>query len=148
MWAELERRDERLAYALLRAALGMNLLMHGVGRMLTGPGDFAFKLQAQFSQAPLPAWSVHTFGVLLPGVEAILGTLVLAGLRTKAALVAAALLMVALTFGAGLIEDWTAAATELMYAAIIAALIATLRFNRWSVDSWLVKKDDEHAMVP
>jgi thiosulfate dehydrogenase [quinone] large subunit len=148
MWAELERRDERLAYALLRVALGMNLLMHGVGRMLSGPGDFAFKLQAQFAQSPLPAWSVHMFGVLLPGVEAILGALLLVGLRTKAALVAAGLLMVTLTFGAGLIEDWTAAATELLYAAIIAALMATLRFNGWSVDRWLAKKSDEHAMVP
>jgi thiosulfate dehydrogenase [quinone] large subunit len=148
MWAELERRDERLAYALLRVALGMNLLMHGVGRMLSGPGDFAFKLQTQFAQSPLPAWSVRMFGVLLPGVEAILGALLLAGLRTKPALVAAGLLMVTLTFGAGLIEDWTAAATELLYASIIAALVATLRFNGWSVDSWLERKSGEHAMVP
>jgi thiosulfate dehydrogenase [quinone] large subunit len=81
-------------------------------------------------------------------VEAILGTLLLVGLRTKAALVAAGLLMVVLTFGAGLIEDWTAAATELLYAAIIAALMAALRFNGWSVDRWLAKKSDEHAMVP
>src|ERR1700722_762233 len=99
MWAELERRDERLAYALLRVALGMNMLMHGVGRMLSGPGDFAFKLQTQFAQAPLPVWSVHMFGVLLPGVEGIVGALLLVGLRTKAALVVAGLLMVVLTFG-------------------------------------------------
>jgi thiosulfate dehydrogenase [quinone] large subunit len=148
MWAELERRDERLAYALLRVALGMNLLMHGVGRMLSGPGDFAFKLQVQFAQAPLPAWMVHAFGVLLPGVEAILGTLLLVGLRTKAALVAAGLLMAALTFGSGLIENWTGAGTQLMYAAIIAALMAALRFNGWSVDSWLEKKSNEHVMAP
>jgi thiosulfate dehydrogenase [quinone] large subunit len=148
MWAELERRDERLAYAVMRAAMGMNLLMHGVGRMLAGPGDFAFKLQAQFAQTPLPGWSVHMFGVLLPAVEAILGALLLAGLRTRAALVAAGLLMMALMFGTGLIEDWTAMAIQLIVAAVVAALLGLLRFNGWSVDAWLGRKHEEHEMTP
>jgi thiosulfate dehydrogenase [quinone] large subunit len=148
MWAELEQRDERLGYALLRATLGMSLLMHGVARMLDGPGDFAFKLQAQFAQTPLPAWSVRGFGVLLPGIEAIVGILLLVGLRTRAALVAAGLLMVVLTFGASLIENWTAVGLQLEHAAVIAALLGLLRFNGWSIDWWLKRKNDEHAMTP
>ncbi len=144
MWTELERRDERLGYALVRATLGMSLLMHG------GDTDVAwarFKLQVQFAQTPLPAWSVRGFGVLLPGVEAIVGTLLLVGLRTRVALVATGLLMVALTFGACLIEDWTAAGLQLGYAALIAVLLGLLRFNGWSVDWWLKRKNDEHSMM-
>jgi thiosulfate dehydrogenase (quinone) large subunit len=147
MWAELEQRDERLAYALLRLALGMNFLMHGVSRMMDGPGDFAFRLQQQFQHAPLPQWAVHVFGVLLPGLEALLGALLIVGLRTKPALVAAALLMTVLTFGSGLIQNWNGAAAQLTYAFIIAAMLATVRFNGWSVDAWL-KKKSEHVMVP
>jgi thiosulfate dehydrogenase (quinone) large subunit len=148
MWAELEQRDERMAYALLRLALGMNFLMHGVSRMMDGPGDYAFKLQQQFEHAPLlPQWAVHGFGVLVPGVEALLGALLIVGLRTKPALIGAALWMTVLTFGSGLIQNWNGMATQLTYAAIIAAMLAALRFNGWSVDAWL-KKKNELVVVP
>ena len=36
--------DERMAYALLRAVVGMNLMMHGVSRMLAGPDKFVARL--------------------------------------------------------------------------------------------------------
>jgi thiosulfate dehydrogenase [quinone] large subunit len=147
MWAELEQRDERLAYGLLRLALGMNFLMHGVSRLMDGPGDYAFKLRQQFEHSPLPQWAVYGFGVMLPGIEALLGALLIVGLRTKPALVAAALWMTVLTFGSGLIQNWSGAATQLTYAAIIAAMLATVRFNGWSVDAWLKKKSD-HVAVP
>ena len=57
----LDSSDQRLAYALLRMVVGLNLLMHGVSRMLAGPGTFAAKLAGQFAHAPLPAWSVWSF---------------------------------------------------------------------------------------
>ena len=55
---EPKLRNEQLGYALLRAAVGVNLMMHGISRMITGPGEFAAKLVMQFEHAPLPAWSV------------------------------------------------------------------------------------------
>jgi thiosulfate dehydrogenase [quinone] large subunit len=116
-------KDERLGYALLRVVLGVNLLMHGVGRILMGAGEFAFKLQTQFAHSPLPSWSVRSFGVVLPGIECLLGALILVGLRTRAALIATGALMALLTFGSGLIQDFTAAGTQLIYAAIIAEWI-------------------------
>jgi thiosulfate dehydrogenase [quinone] large subunit len=127
--------DETIAYALLRLVLGMNLMMHGVSRMMMGPGEFAGKLVTQFGHTRLPEWMVWSFGVVLPGVEGLLGFLLLMGLRTKAALVAAATLMLVLTFGSSLVQDWSAAGTQLTYAAIISALLFLRRFNGWSVDS-------------
>lgn len=138
---ELQMRDERLGYVMLRLALGVNLTMHGVSRMLMGPGEFAFKLQTQFANSILPAWSVRVFGVLLPGVEGLLGLLILIGLRTRTALVAASLLMMVLMFGAAIIQDWSATATQLTYAAIISGLIVLQRFDGWSVDAWLRRKE-------
>jgi thiosulfate dehydrogenase [quinone] large subunit len=135
----LELRDQTLAYVVLRLVLGMNLMMHGVGRLLMGAGEFAEKLVTQFAHSPLPTWSVWSFGLALPGVEGLLGVLLLVGLRTRATLIAAGTLMLVLTFGSGLLQDWQAAGTQLIYAAIISGLIALQRFDGWSVDALLAR---------
>jgi len=70
-----------------------------------------------------------------------LGALILFGLRTRAALIASGALMVMLTFGSGLIRDFTAEGTQLMYAAIIATLVALVRFDGWSADAWMRLSD-------
>jgi thiosulfate dehydrogenase [quinone] large subunit len=137
MTADLSNRDERVAYALLRAVVGVNLLMHGVSRALTGTGEFAAKLVMQFAHAPLPAWSVWVFGLTLPAIEGSIGLLLLIGLRTRAALIAAAMLIAALTFGSALLQDWPAAGLQLTYASVYAALIFLHRYNGWSADAWM-----------
>jgi thiosulfate dehydrogenase [quinone] large subunit len=129
-----ELKDERLGYALLRIVLGVNLL-------------------TQFAHSPLPSWAVWGFGSALPGIECLLGALILVGLRTRAALIGAGTLMAVLTFGSCLIQDFTAAGTQLMYAAIIAALVALVRFDGWSADAWLRLSDqgpriDDGVEVP
>jgi thiosulfate dehydrogenase [quinone] large subunit len=136
----LETRDERLAYALLRAVVGTNLMMHGVSRMIAGPGEFAAKLVMQFAHVPLPAWSVWAFGLVLPAIEGGLGLLLLIGLRTRAALIAASAVVIVLTFGSTLLQDWSATATQLTYAAVYAALIFLFRHNSWSVDAWMARR--------
>lgn len=137
MATELDGSDQRLAYALLRIVVGLNLLMHGVSRMVMGAGVFASKLVGQFAHAPLPQWSVWSFGMVLPAIEALLGLLLLIGLRTRAALVAASLLIMVLTFGAALVQDWPAAGLQLTYALVYSALLFLLRYNGWSVDAWM-----------
>jgi thiosulfate dehydrogenase (quinone) large subunit len=129
--------DETIAYALLRLVLGTNLMMHGVSRMLMGPGEFAGKLVTQFAMTRLPEWMVWSFGVVLPGIEGLLGLLLLMGMRTKAALIAAGMLMATLTFGSSLVQDWTMVGTQLVYATVISALLFLRRFNGWSVDAWM-----------
>jgi thiosulfate dehydrogenase [quinone] large subunit len=129
--------DERAAYALLRIVVGINLMMHGVSRMIAGPGEFAAKLVMQFGHAPLPAWSIWFFALILPSIESLLGLLVLIGLRTRAALIAASLLIAVLTFGSALLQDWSAAGTQLTYALVYSALIFLHRYNGYSIDSWM-----------
>ena len=141
MRAELQMRDERLGYVMLRLEFGFNLLMHGVSRMLMGPGDFAFKLQTQFAHSMLPPLAVRVFGTLLPGVEALLGFLLLIGLRTRTALVAAGLWMMMLMFGSSIIQEWSGVGTQLIYATVVSALLMLQRFDGWSVDAWMRRKE-------
>jgi thiosulfate dehydrogenase [quinone] large subunit len=134
-----ETRDEQLAYALLRAVVGTNLMMHGVSRSIGGTGEFAAKLVMQFAHAPLPAWSVWVFGLTLPAIEGGLGLLLLIGLRTRAALIAASALIIVLTFGSSLLQDWSSVAIQLTYAAVYGALLFLHRHNGWSVDAWMTR---------
>jgi thiosulfate dehydrogenase (quinone) large subunit len=143
MKLELEGRDERLAYALLRAAVGTNLMMHGISRILAGPGEFAAKLVMQFSHAPLPSWSVWAFGLILPTIEGILGLILLIGLRTRATLVAASMLVLVLTFGSSLLQDWPTVSIQLTYAVVYSALIFLRRYNAWSVDAWMERSEEK-----
>lgn len=142
MQLELEGRDERLAYALLRVAVGTDLMMHGISRMLAGPGEFAAKLVMQFAHAPLPSWSVWVFGLILPAIEGILGLILLLGLRTRATLVAASMLVLVLTFGSSLLQDWSVVNIHLAYAAVYSALLFLRKYNAWSVDAWIASAEE------
>jgi thiosulfate dehydrogenase [quinone] large subunit len=126
--------DEKIAYALLRAVTGINLLMHGASRLIAGKAVFAGHLADQFAHSPLPQWSVHGFGMALPAVEGLLGLLLLIGWKTRTALIGASLLMMVLTFGSSLVQDWSAAGTQLMYALIFSVLLFLRRYNSWSLD--------------
>lgn len=145
MATELDGSDQRLAYALLRIVVGLNLLMHGVSRIVMGAGIFASKLVAQFAHAPLPQWSVWSFGMVLPAIEALLGFLLLIGLRTRAALVAASLLIMVLTFGSALVQDWPAAGLQLSYALVYSVLLFLLRYNGWSLDARINQNSNPQA---
>lgn len=130
-------RDKLTAYALLRVTLGTNIAMHGLSRVIAGPVAFSSKLTTQFAASPLPQPVVHAFGQSLPWLEGLFGLLLLLGLRTRAALIGGALLILILTFGSSLIQDWQAASIQLTYAAVYAALLFLLRFNGWSLDALL-----------
>jgi thiosulfate dehydrogenase [quinone] large subunit len=129
--------DERIAYALLRVVAGVNLLMHGVSRTLAGPANFAGKLVDQFAMTRLPPWSVWGFGLLLPSVEMLLGALLLPGVRTKPVLIGCGVLMVVLTIGSALVQDWSATGWQLVYGLVFSVLLFMRRYNGWSVDSWM-----------
>ena len=135
-----QERDRRAAYALLRIVLGTNIMMHGTSRLLAGPAAFSDKLLAQFAHSPLPSALVRFFGQGLPWIEALFGLLLLIGLRTRAALIGGSLLILVLTFGSSLVQDWHAASTQLLYAAVYAGLLYLLPWNGWAVDSALDRK--------
>ena len=116
--------------------------MHGVSRLLAGVGNFVGGMTKMFQNTVLPTSVVVPFGYALPWLEAGIGLLILIGFRTREALVSGALLMVALTFGTALRQDWDVAAIQLFYSAVYAVLIAALRYNELSVDGKAFARDE------
>lgn len=130
-----DARTKQFGYLVLRLCLGMNIAMHGISRLLAGEPGFGFALAKQFQNTFLPVWSVRAFGFTLPWVEAAIGILLLAGLVTRAALLAGGFVIAILTFGVCLLQQWDVAGIQLIYALAFAALLAFDRYNSFSIDS-------------
>jgi thiosulfate dehydrogenase [quinone] large subunit len=133
-------KDQRTAYALLRVILGLNIFMHGAARLLVGPGLFMAKTIAQFAHAPLPHWSLVAFTSVLPWAEALIGLLLMLGLWTRVALIAGSLVILSLTFGVTLVQQWDIAGLQLTYAIAYAALLFLLHYNWYSIDRARLRK--------
>ncbi|WP_233262298.1 DoxX family membrane protein [Vitiosangium sp. GDMCC 1.1324] len=120
---------------LLRLALGINILGHGLVR-IGNPGAFADTLVQLFANTWIPSPLVRLFALVLPFLETLLGVLLTLGLLTRTALFTGGLLMVSLIFGTALRSDWETVGLQMIYAALYSALMATAHFNRLSVDAW------------
>ena len=125
--------DAALAHGLARLALGLNIAMHGYGRLpnLTG---FANGMVKQFAATFLPSPLVYITGFTIAIGEAIVGTLVFLGLLLRPALVIGTLLMLLLIFGSALIQQWDAVSVQMIDVAFYIGLLATIRYDRFSLD--------------
>lgn len=126
--------DRNLAYAFLRVLLGVNIGLHGISRIYAGAGAFAGELVGQFAKTPLPSHLVYFFGLSLPFAEGAIGILVLFGCCSRFAYCTGFLVMIALTFGSALRQDWTAAGWQLLYGFAYAALLSFREYNLYSAD--------------
>lgn len=135
MNAELDRQ---LAYLVFRVTLGINILVHGAGRIF-GPGAeaFASTTAAEFSKTSLPAGMVHAFLIVLPFVELALGVLTTLGLFTRWALTLGALLITALVFGTAMRSDWNTVGVQMIYSITYYLLLVHRSSNRFSLDERL-----------
>jgi thiosulfate dehydrogenase [quinone] large subunit len=127
--------DAEIGYFVFRITLGINILVHGLGRIFgQGAGYFAATTSSEFAGTPLPPSVTHLFLLLLPFVEAVLGLLIVLGLFSRFALAAGALLIAALVFGTSLRSDWATVSTQMIYAITYYLLLLHLRYNRFSLD--------------
>ena len=90
-----------------------------------------------FQKTPLPGWSVYTFGYVLPIVETLVGASVLFGLQTRRALISGSVLMLVLTFGSTLRQDWPTVGIQLTYSLVYSFLLAGIRFDSYGIDQML-----------
>jgi thiosulfate dehydrogenase [quinone] large subunit len=132
--------DRQLAYAVFRLTLGINILVHGAGRIF-GPGAeaFASTTALEFSKTALPAGMVHTFLLVVPFAELVLGVLTTLGLLTRWALTLGGLLIAALVFGTAMRSDWNTVGVQMIYAVTYYFLLAHRASNRFSLDAVLAK---------
>lgn len=118
-------RERHQAYLLLRLVTGLDFFMHGFARIFTGThlSGFAQGMAKSMAATPLPPSLTLASGYAIPCVELLIGTLLLLGLFTRAALTLALLLMLVLIFGVGLKQDWNVAGQQLLYALVLAILL-------------------------
>ena len=130
--------DRRLAYGVFRITLGINILLHGLGRIFgPGAGTFAAKTAGEFTGTALPGALTHLFLLVLPFAEATLGALITLGLFTRWALTLGGLLIAALVFGTALRSDWNTVGLQMIYAIAYYLLLSHLADDRFSIDAWL-----------
>jgi thiosulfate dehydrogenase [quinone] large subunit len=132
--------DRQLAYAVFRLTLGINILVHGAGRIF-GPGAeaFATTTSAEFSKTALPSGLVHAFLFVLPFAELVLGALTTLGLFTRWALVLGGLMIATLVFGTAMRSDWNTVGVQMIYAITYYFLLVHRSSNRFSLDKLLEK---------
>ena len=121
------------AYALLRVTLGVVFFFSGVGKFVGGLGEFVAGMQQRFA-GKLPLALVTAFAYALPFMEVLLGALLLLGLFTGAALVLSGLLLLALTFGTVMQNDFPTVAHNTQYALVNFVLLWLADHNGFSVD--------------
>jgi len=140
------RSDGALAYGLLRFTFGLNIMMRGIVRIAMGLPAFQTYMLTQFKDVPvMPPAFLIPFASALPFVETLIGLCILVGFQTRAALIAGALMIAALTFGTMLRQDFTIAWLQLDYALIFFALIALRSWNLISVDAMMRRDAPERA---
>ena len=132
------RLDRQIAYAVFRLTLGINILVHGAGRIF-GPGAeaFASTTAVEFSKTPLPAGMVHAFLIVLPFAELVLGVLTTLGLFTRWALTLGGLMIATLVFGTAMRSDWNTVGVQMIYAVTYYLLLVNRSNNRFALDALL-----------
>ena len=83
----LKTRDLVAAYTLLRIIVGINYFNHGATRIFNIPG-FIESMVNTMQDSWIPEFLVRINAALVPPVELILGSLIIIGLLTRAALIA------------------------------------------------------------
>jgi thiosulfate dehydrogenase [quinone] large subunit len=132
--------DRALACLLLRATLGLNLALHGITRIfIGGVTQFVNTTLTQFQNTPLPVWQVRAFATVVPYAELLLGALLFAGLWTRWALSAGALLMMALIFGTALRSEWNILFLQMFYSFLYFVLLMCRQYDSFSADGLLRK---------
>jgi thiosulfate dehydrogenase [quinone] large subunit len=132
--------DRRIAYLLMRLAVGVSLLGHGLVR-IPKLGTFHAHLTSDFARSILPKALVSVVGDALPFAEFCIGAMLVIGLLTKVGLIAGVLGMTVLVFGSTTIEDYSVIGEQLIHAAILVGLLVFLKHNTCSVDRVLFRTD-------
>ncbi len=133
------RMDRALAYLVLRLALGLSVMLHGMVR-LSIYTQFINETTKQFAPTFLPPASVHLLAYTLPFIESAIGFLVLIGAATRYALFVGGLFMLVLLFGMNILQQWAIVEIQLVYVLLYFLLLAFREWNDYSVDGLIGNK--------
>jgi len=146
MFSGLEQNNIVIAYALLRIIMGINYFNHGFTRIGNIPG-FMNSMVAAMEEAWMPEFLVRINAALVPPAELVIGLLLILGLFTRGALIAGLILMAMLMYGVTVVQNWDAAASQLIYDVILFILLAGVGYNRISLDRIFHKKREDTGVA-
>jgi len=127
------KNEKALGYLVLRLALGINFLMHGIVR-IPNLSEFVSGVTAGFEGTIMPRALAVGFAYFLPYAEALIGLLILVGAWTRWALLAGGILMSVLIFGKTLQQDWGTVGTQMIYVLSFFFALFFTEFNLYSID--------------
>jgi thiosulfate dehydrogenase [quinone] large subunit len=142
--SDLNSSARILGYTTLRLAIGMTMLIHGLGR-LPHISVFTQAMLKLFAGSALPPIAVAAFARITPPIELAIGLLVLFGFATRFGLTMGGLWMMLLIFGSTLIEKYDVVGIQLIYSLIFHQLLQHLEQNRLSMDALLHRADGKAA---
>jgi len=133
---------EGAAAFLIRLGLGMLFLTAGLNKFMApgGVASVSAAMREGFAGTWLPPLLTAPFLAVLPFIEVPLGVLLVAGLRTRMVLTFTGLLLVALSFGKMVEQEWPTVADNLTYVLMVSvALWLSARANPYSLDAVIRK---------
>lgn len=135
--------NHEFSYALLRAALGLNVLIHGIIHLTQS--DISSAAQALKVGGPAFFGALVRFGAYLAApAEIIFGMMIFAGFFTRLSLSAGACFTVLFMSVKCFQQHWTSAGLQMIYILFYYLLIDRLSDNRLSVDS--LRSSKKHEM--
>ena len=137
------------AMLLARSILGLIFFMAGVWKVLQlGPLQHARRFFVEpYAESFLPGWSLWATGTAIPVVELIAGAMILAGWRTRAALLALGGVLVIVTFGHLLAEPLYAFNAHVIprTALLLFLLVMPAGDDRFSIDHLLARRAEDRG---
>lgn len=126
-------QDRKMGFALLRLLLGINMLGRA-GVRLPELSEFASGMAENFSDTFLPEPFVFGFGITVVFTELIIGVLLIAGYKTRWALVTMGILLFCLTFGIILQQNFGTAANIVIYGIGVCLLLFNTEYDHFGID--------------
>ncbi|TMM30018.1 DoxX family membrane protein [Polaribacter aestuariivivens] len=135
----MKTTPQQTGFALLRIAMGVNFLGHGLVRFSKLEG-FKNWMITTFQDSILPNFAVSIWGSVLPFLEFAIGLLLILGLFTYRASIAGAIVIIILITGSCLVEKWDWAGMQMIYALFFYFIITNIDKNKISIDNLIQKK--------
>jgi thiosulfate dehydrogenase [quinone] large subunit len=126
--------NQVLAYTMFRLFMGLNMFLHGAVRLGPNYQKFIDWTQGVFENTWLPEWLVTLEAHLIPGVELLIGILLIIGFKTRFAVILGFVLMASLVFGMNIVQDWELVNRHLIYVIAFFILMYHMELNKFSID--------------
>jgi thiosulfate dehydrogenase (quinone) large subunit len=135
----LKPRDIAVAHLLLRLLIGVIFLNFGFTKIVNIPA-FVERMVKTLDASYIPEALIRLGAYPVPIIEVVVGLLIILGLSTRIVLILTSTLMIMLAFGATSAQKPELASSQLIYGIVLFMLLATCRYNWFSIDSWLRRK--------